>query len=407
MIAADFAADAEGARLLHAVESWVEGEADADFDALALEIFAWQYQRLPIYRRFCDARHARPGQIADWTGIPMVPITAFRHQVFAAAPAKVIFRSSGTTGGPGERSVHHHAFPELYRRVIGRLFAPACLPAGAARRRPLLSLIPSPSQAPDSSLSFMVDEVFCRHGSGSSLIAFGSDGVDVARADSFCTAAVARGEAVTVLATSFALAAFFERSSGRWRLPAGSTLFETGGFKGRRRELAHPALAATTEERLGLNRNAQIREYGMTELTKPLLYRGLTRLGPRPFSPAALAAGPRPRPGNSGRLADGRSGHGWPSSISPTSARWLTSSPRTSANSRIPTIFVWPAARPGPPCAAVPWSPKSSSAPDRVVGFGPAPLPRAQPTGLLALFGASIHPFPTGQFHGCRCPRSR
>lgn len=271
MAAAQFATnatpDAEGARLLAVMEAWIVDHQAADFDELALEVFAWQFQRLPAYRRFCEGRRARPEQIAHWSQVPMVPITAFRHQVFTTAPARVIFRSSGTTGGPAERSAHHHPFPELYRQVIGRLFAPACLPGDPSVRRPLLSLIPTPTQMPDSSLAFLVDEVFCRHGQTSSATAFGPEGVDAEAADLFCQAAVTSGEAVTLLATSFALAYWLEQSPHSWRLPAGSTLFETGGFKGRHRELPATELARWVEERLGLPRHCQIREYGMTELT--------------------------------------------------------------------------------------------------------------------------------------------
>lgn len=251
-----------------AVARFLDGAGEESFETLALRVFAWQYERVAPYRRFCDARGRTPATVDDWRQTPMVPIVSFRTQAFHGAPSRHVFRSSGTTAGDAERSAHHHPFPELYRRFIDRSFATACFPAGAPRRRPLLALVPSGEQVPDSSLGFMVDHLLDRHGDAGSVRAFGPEGVDAGVADAFCERAMAEGKPVTVLATAFALLHWLEfPGTGTWRLPPGSTLFETGGFKGRAREIGRDELVALVAARLGIAADHQVREYGMTELT--------------------------------------------------------------------------------------------------------------------------------------------
>lgn len=239
------------------------------FSALALAAFAFQFERIAPYRRMCEARGVSPASLTDWRAIPPVPAAAFKTMTLAAVPAVEIFRSSGTTAS--ERSVHHQPFPDLYRAVIDASFPRFCLPLlGAAARLPLLSLVPTREQVADSSLSFMVDHVIARWGSPESVTAFGPRGVEAARARSWAGSRQRESRPILLLATAFALADWLEtleRQDLRFRLPAGSAVFETGGFKGRRKELTREELLAKLTARLGVPPAAVVREYGMTELT--------------------------------------------------------------------------------------------------------------------------------------------
>src|SRR5262245_48201818 len=147
------------------------------FEALALAAFSWQFERIEPYRRLCERRNATPETVKDWRRVPPVPAAAFKTLTLAAAPAVEVFRSSGTTSE--RRSVQHQPYPELYRQVIEASFPRFCLPyAGPGGRLPILSLIPSRQQLPDSSLSFMADHVLARYGSPESATAFGARGVE-------------------------------------------------------------------------------------------------------------------------------------------------------------------------------------------------------------------------------------
>ncbi len=253
--------------LVDRVARFVENPDPEAFPELALAAFAFQYERIAPFRRLCQGRGIRPGSIEDWRRIPAVPAAAFQTLELATAPAVEVFRSSGTTGGP--RSVHRHPYPELYRRVVDATFPACCLDA-AQPRPPMLSLIPTRRQTPDSSLGFMVDHVLARFGARDSCVAFGTGGVEVERATRWCAARQRDGRAPLILATTFALVEWLDglAEQGRaLRLPAGTTVFETGGGKGRTREVSPREVLGALERRLGVAAGRVVREYGMTELT--------------------------------------------------------------------------------------------------------------------------------------------
>lgn len=311
-IATEITTEYAATRLARRVASLIEGHSREDFEALALEVFLFQYGRVGPYRRLCDARDFTPvtldpGIREIWRRVPAVPVVAFRSLALHAAPPLETFRSSGTTAGT--RSVHHHPFPELYRQTIDVSFPRFCLPGGAPR--PILSLVPTREQAPDSSLAFMAEHVLARWGEEGSAVAFGAHGVATSAADDWARARCAEGRAGLVFATAFALVQWLEALEARgrrWPLPAGTVVFETGGFKGRVREIARPELLARLEASLDVPPGQVVREYGMTELTSQLYTRVLEGGDPdlffappwvrvRVLEPSTLAEQPAGEPG--------------------------------------------------------------------------------------------------------------
>lgn len=269
------------AELPSRIARYVDDPGSGDFDALALEAFAFQYQGVEPYRRLCDGRGARPGEVERWQDVPPVPTAAFKSlEITTAAEPDAegveTFRSSGTREGEERRSVHRHPYPDLYRRTVDRAF-PAVCPLTAARP-PILALVPDREQAPDSSLSFMVDHLVHHHGGDGSAHAFGRRGVDGRTLRSWLGARQRDGRSALVLATTFALedaVETLERFGLRFRLPAGSAVMDTGGYKGRQREVARGELLAAVDEHLGVPPQRVFGEYGMTELTSQLYTRNL------------------------------------------------------------------------------------------------------------------------------------
>jgi hypothetical protein len=264
------------------IARFVQDPRSASFDELALAAFAFQFERIEPYRRMCLGRGITPENVSEWRRIPPVPTAAFKTLTLAAEPAKEVFRSSGTSESEA-RSVHHHPYPELYRQTIDASFPQYCLPYG---NLPMLSLIPAREQLPDSSLSFMIDHVLSRWGGAESVTAFGQRGVEVAKARSWAGARQRAGRPVLVLATAFALAEWLqalERMDLRFRLPAGTSVFETGGFKGRTKELTREELTGRLGTWLGVPPGAVVREYGMTELTSQCYTRSLLGEDPNLF----------------------------------------------------------------------------------------------------------------------------
>ena len=247
--------------------------AEVSFDALALEIHAFQRRANEPYARYCAALGA-PERPAGWREIPAVPQQAFKHSELRAFPAgetAATFHTSGTTGeGPGR---HHFASVALYETAARAGWEHAGLP----QRWPHWVLIPPPADAPRSSLSHMMGALeplvgetrwFARQEAGALRL-------DV---EGLLAAAGEAREPVILLGTALAFLHLFERLDGRrLALPPGSLAWETGGYKGSGRLLTKEALYAHFETHLGLSSDAVWNEYGMTELSSQAYARGLGR----------------------------------------------------------------------------------------------------------------------------------
>ena len=252
--------------LTERIADYVRGADAEPFADLVRDAFAAHYEHSPPLRVLADAAGLAPGELSDWRQGPMGPTLAFKTQRLTIDEPREEFHSSGTTDGAP--SVHHHPYPDLYRTVIDATFPAACL--AGLERPPMLSLVPTREQAPKSSLAFMLDHALRRWGGEDSETVARAGGIDATRARGFLAARQRDGRPVVVLATAWAVVQLLEaleRLGLAFRLPPGSRLFETGGYKGRSRELSHAELLAALELRLGLPPSAVIREYGMTELT--------------------------------------------------------------------------------------------------------------------------------------------
>ncbi len=256
---------------------------DEAFNDIALRAFAHQVASNATYRSFCAARGADPVSVARWEDVPAVPATAFKHLDLVSSderPVEAVFRTSGTTGGHGARGRHLVPSLALYRASLLPSFRAALVPEGC--RPPLLSLIPPPGEAPDSSLSSMIGTVADELCDGARWVLSGEGRLDV---DGFLEAAAAleaEGRAALVTGTAYAFVHLLDEllaREARVSLPAGTRIMETGGFKGRSRSLERDALYRAMEERLGVPAHHVVNEYGMTELLSQL-YEPVLREGP-------------------------------------------------------------------------------------------------------------------------------
>ena len=262
-------------RVIDAIESWdPTGHSHrwprARFDALAAELFAHQYTHIEAYRTLCDGRGVTPGGDPSPDEIPAVPTDAFKFtDLFAGAEPAHVFRTSGTTADEA-RGEHHFRTRDVYRASLHPTFKRFCNPGGDRLR--MLILAPSPEHLPDSSLSFMLGALVQRHGDAESdyFVTLDDDGRWEFATDALCRALdkACDDQATTMLlGTAFGFAEFLERQDRRWQLPEDSRLMETGGFKGRFRDLSRAELYAQFADRFGLPRSRCLSEYSMTELS--------------------------------------------------------------------------------------------------------------------------------------------
>lgn len=245
---------------------------DAEFDRLARAVFAHQLAGNEPYRLFCERRGASPATMAHWTEIPAVPTDAFKAAALVTGrpeDAAAVFRTSGTTQGRERRGTHYLPDLALYDAALRAGFAAHLLPGGA--RLPILSLVPRPSDVPDSSLSHMLGEVMDAFGTGGSgWFVDTAGGIGHAGLDAALRRAEDAGEPVLVAGTAFAFVHWLDAlraAETRYRLPEGSRVMDTGGFKGRSREVTREELYAEIGERLGIAPAWCANEYGMTEMS--------------------------------------------------------------------------------------------------------------------------------------------
>ena len=274
-------------RLLAVIARGAHAPLDrAEFGALALAVFAHQYACNAPYRAFCDRRGATPQAVRHWADVPAVPTDAFKAAALVCgdpSSAAAVFRTSGTTQGRERRGAHFFPDLALYGAALRAGFRAHLLPDGARPR--ILSLVPSPADLPDSSLSHMVGEVmrdFAAAGSGWFVSPDG--GIAGGRLREALRSAQADGVPVCIPGTAFAFVHWLDELAAggeRFRLAEGSRVMDTGGFKGRSREVTRPELYAAIHDRLGVAPAWSVNEYGMTEMSSQF-YDGAAGSAPAP-----------------------------------------------------------------------------------------------------------------------------
>ncbi len=241
----------------------------SEFNALALRLFRFQFEKNALYRRFCGMEGVTPDCLKDWKDIPAMPASAFKALVlttFPAAKRSKVFKTSGTTlrqvQGERGRGAHYFETLKLYEASILPPFEKHVLRGGSFA---FYFLMPNAADAPDSSLSYMMKVVNARfaRGKGRFYVRKGEPRFETLSRD-----LKKERKKVLFLTTAFALKGFLEyleERKLRLQLPKGSRLMETGGFKGRMREISKKALYGLCRKRLGIT--DFVSEYGMTELS--------------------------------------------------------------------------------------------------------------------------------------------
>lgn len=232
----------------------IENIAPQQFDALALEVFRYQAAHNPIYARYLELLHLAPREVSERTDIPHLPISTFKHHMLQTGQwtARRTFTSSGTTGAATSR--HLLRDEDWYRRGARVTFEQQYGPLAG---RAVLALLPAYLERTGSSLVFMAQDFIKRSGHSDS--GFFLD--DLPELSRRLTRLVEAGTPTLLLGVSFALLDLAELHPQ----PLGDTIImETGGMKGRRRELTRHELHDTLRVAFGVTHIHS--EYGMTEL---------------------------------------------------------------------------------------------------------------------------------------------
>ena len=265
------------------VRAFANGTDAETFDGLALAIAHFQVRYSPSFARLLDARGV---ELSSVDQIPAVPTDAFRMARVAVHPRRldaIQFRTSGTTSSA--RGIHAFRTTRTYEELSARFGARALL-GEEARRMTVVALAPAPGCQPSSSLGFMMRH-FMRALDGRALSVDShqahfdpdaperwlvtADGIDVAGLRRAALTAAARNDGLLVLATSLALAVLLDDlETGVLPTPARTVVMQTGGFKGRRRDIQPDTLRSAVAHAFRIPESCVVGEYGMTELTSQL-----------------------------------------------------------------------------------------------------------------------------------------
>lgn len=225
-----------------------------DFTSIALEVYEFQFSLNPVYQSYCKAIGKTPGQVSSIDQIPFLPVGFFKtHRVTTTSfDPETVFKSSGTAGP--FTSSHYIKSTSLYRESFIRCFE---LFYGKPENLCILGLLPSYLDQGQSSLIYMVDHLI--HRSGHQKSGFYLD--DLKSLSQTLEKLEAEGQKTLLIGVTYALLDF----ASAYSFPLRNTIvMETGGMKGRRREMVKKEMYAQLKQSFGLQEIHG--EYGMTEL---------------------------------------------------------------------------------------------------------------------------------------------
>jgi phenylacetate-coenzyme A ligase PaaK-like adenylate-forming protein len=230
------------------------GVKEEDFGALALEVFNFQQENNPVYKAYLQALKINPQLVQSIDQIPFLPVRFFKsHEVKTTLlEPQAVFESSGTSGSINSRhlvkdiSLYEDSFTKGFKLFYGPV-TDWCI----------IGLLPSYLERKNSSLVYMVDKLI-------SLSEHPQSGFyldEYEKLFAVLKELEKHQQKTLLIGVTFALLDFAEKYS----LPLKHTIvMETGGMKGRRKEMIRKEVHAILKQSFSLEHIHS--EYGMTEL---------------------------------------------------------------------------------------------------------------------------------------------
>ena len=234
----------------------------AEFEALALDVFRFQFENNRVYRSFCDLLYKHPSDVKNLTEIPFLPIKFFKTHEIVSSLDKVekTFTSSGTTGSTTSKhfvtdlSIYVESYLKGFEHFYGNIEDYA-----------VLALLPSYLEREGSSLIYMVDDLIQKSNHPESGF-YLNNLQDLAKT---LKGLEAKRQKTLLIGVSFALLDLVEQFQFSLKH---TIIMETGGMKGRRKEIIRQELHDRLKKGFGVNQIHS--EYGMTELLSQAYSKG-------------------------------------------------------------------------------------------------------------------------------------
>ena len=236
--------------------------SDMDFNEVAIDIFNYQYKNNGVYKQWVDYLKVKPNSIRNYMDIPYLPISLFKSHSIKSYDTKeeIIFTSSGTTGD--KTSKHFVKSIDLYRKAYMDSFHHFY---GDIKDYTILALLPSYLEREGSSLILMTEDFISRS-------KYNESGFYLYNYEELYEQLLflkSLNRKVILLGVSFALLEFAEKYTIDF---PELIIMETGGMKGKRKELLRKELHSIYNSAFGTMSIHS--EYGMTELLSQAYSKG-------------------------------------------------------------------------------------------------------------------------------------
>ena len=237
--------------------------AEIDFEAAALQLFKFQYNQNAIYRKYCELIGIQHEKVVSLSSIPFLPISFFKsHQLKTTSfEAEEVFTSSGTSSSL--TSKHSVKEIQLYEQSFEHAFEHFY---GEINQYRILALLPSYLERNGSSLVYMANQLINKSGYTESGFFLN----DLDELNNTLNKLATQNQKVLLIGVSFGLLDFME--SFEPIKNSNLIIMETGGMKGRRKELVREELHKILN--LGFKTTRIHSEYGMTELLSQAYSKG-------------------------------------------------------------------------------------------------------------------------------------
>ena len=223
-----------------------------NFNQKAIEIFNFQYNNNSVYSQYCKLINVNAKSIKKIKDIPFLPIQFFKNYTVSSYNKHThSFKSSGTGG---KRSVHHIKDINIYIESFTQCFEENF---GSINNTVFLGLLPSYIEQGNSSLIYMVDYLIQKSNRKESGFYLN----DYKKLYNLILKLEKSEKKIILIGVSYALLDFIDNFSLRTK---NLVIIETGGMKGRRKEITREELHDKLKR--GFNSNNIKSEYGMTEL---------------------------------------------------------------------------------------------------------------------------------------------
>ena len=221
---------------------------------MALKVFRYQYENNLVYQQFCDFLKVEKHSVKSLAHIPFLPIQFFKsHEVVSNHDViQETFTSSGTTGMITSRHLVTDVslYEQSYRLAFSEFY-------GNIEDYVVLALLPSYLERSGSSLIYMVQDLIALSNNENSGFYLHNYDALIAK----LTALDHAGQNVLLIGVTYALLDLVEQHNFHLK---NTIIMETGGMKGKRKEMIREELHAVLCEGFGVSSIHS--EYGMTEL---------------------------------------------------------------------------------------------------------------------------------------------